>query len=64
LRELDVLLEPWFERHGAALSDTAMADFERFLDSNDMDIQDWLTGRSQPADPAFGDLIASLRSPD
>jgi len=64
LRELDILLEPWLERHGTNLSDAAMTDFERFLDSNDLDIQDWLTGRSEPADPAFANLIASLRSPD
>lgn len=64
LRELDILLEPWFDRYATNLSDAAMADFERFLDSNDLDIQDWLTGRSQPTDPAFGELIASLRRPD
>lgn len=60
MRELDVLLEPWFERHAAAMSAGELADFQRLLDANDMDLHAWITGRSVPADPAFAALIERI----
>ncbi|MEQ8233847.1 MAG: succinate dehydrogenase assembly factor 2 [Gammaproteobacteria bacterium] len=57
MRELDVLLEPWFDEHAAAMSATELALFERFLDSSDMDLYAWMTGRGRPADQGFAGLV-------
>lgn len=62
MRELDLLLEPWLARYGETLDSAALADFERFLDCPDMDLHDWLTGRSEPGDPLFADMIEQLRA--
>ncbi|MEX2479264.1 MAG: succinate dehydrogenase assembly factor 2 [Gammaproteobacteria bacterium] len=63
MRELDLLLEPWLARHGETMDTAALAEFERFLDCPDMDLHDWLTGRSEPGDPHFAELIAHIRAP-
>ena len=45
-----MLLEPWVERHAAGLDDAELSSFERFLDSSDMDLYAWFTGRGRPDD--------------
>ena len=62
MRELDLLLASYLERHGATFEADALTQFERLLECTDMDIQDWLTGRSEPPDGALRALIARIRT--
>ena len=50
MRELDVILEPWFDNHGTSLSADELDEFERLLEQSDMDLYVWLTGRARPQD--------------
>ncbi len=63
MRELDLVLESWLERNANDLSATELALFERFLDSSDMDLYAWVTGRSRPTDPDFAALVDRLGAP-
>lgn len=62
-----MLLEPWFEQHAAGLDETELAAFERFLDSSDMDLYTWFTGRSRPDDGVLAAwverILAASREP-
>ncbi len=60
MRELDVLLEPYFTRRNATMTPSDLQLFERFLDSSDMDLHAWLTRRSTPADAEFAALVNSI----
>lgn len=63
MRELDVLLEPWFDRHAATMDAAELDVLERFLDSSDMDLYAWMTGRSRPDEAAFAALVDHIRAP-
>ena len=60
MRELDLILESYLEQHTHDMSDSELRVFERFLDSSDMDLYEWVTGRSRPADTAFAAIVAQL----
>lgn len=45
-----MLLEPWVAQHAGGLDDAELSSFERFLDSSDMDLYAWFTGRGLPDD--------------
>lgn len=51
IREMDLILGPFADRHVAAMSSEEIDQFEALLDVPDQDIYDWLMGRSPvPAD--------------
>ena len=60
MRELDLILESYLEQHTDDMSDSELRVFERFLDSSDMDLYEWVTGRAQPGDTAFAAIVAQL----
>jgi antitoxin CptB len=61
IREMDLLLETFVEHHYPGLDDDQQQLFERFLEESDLDILAWITGRSEPADPAYGPIIERLQ---
>ena len=63
MKELDVLLERYFNRHHPTASPQDRAAFERLLDHEDPDIWLWIVGQAPP--PAeFEHVIAALRRHD
>ncbi len=60
MRELDVLLEPYFTQRNATMTPADLQLFERFLDSSDMDLHAWLTRRSTPAEAKFAALVNAI----
>lgn len=61
IREMDLLLETFVEHHYPGLDNDQQQLFERFLEESDMDILAWITGRSEPANPAYGQIIDRLQ---
>ena len=60
IREMDLILGPWFDREGAGLSEAELDHYEALLEENDQALYAWVSGRETP--PAeFTDLIARLR---
>ncbi|KAA9131959.1 succinate dehydrogenase assembly factor 2 family protein [Marinihelvus fidelis] len=60
MKELDVILEAFVLRESTALSDGAWPQFERFLQSEDDQLWDWLQGRDTPDEQAFRDILSAL----
>ncbi len=60
MRELDLLLDRWLSRHAAAGSDAELRVFAEFLDSTDMDLYDWITGRAVPSEKDFATIVNEL----
>lgn len=59
--ELDLLLQPYFEKHFQSLTPVQQATFVRFLESTDPDLYSWLLGYSEP--PAeFAELVQLIRT--
>jgi antitoxin CptB len=49
--ELDVLLGKFLEEAFLTSSEQEQAMFVQFIDNNDQDLFNWLTGKEVPADP-------------
>ena len=63
MKELDVLLERYYDRRYAGATAAERAAFERLLEQDDPEIWGWIMG--QGAVPAeFTDVIAALRRHD
>jgi len=60
MRELDVVLERWLDRHWADADARERADFERLLACEDDLLWRWLTGREQPDEPGLHDMVRRL----
>jgi len=60
IRELDLVFGRFLEQGLDALPADELDAFERLLDENDLDIYDWLLGRSLPPSEEFRRLIARL----
>ena len=58
-KESDLLLGPYAEKHLAAMSEADILEFEQFLEENDNDIWDWISGAIAPT--CYHDLIKKLR---
>lgn len=61
IKEMDLLLETFVQRDYPALNRDEQQVFERFLDESDLDILAWITGRSEPTDPAYEQIIHRLQ---
>jgi antitoxin CptB len=61
IREMDLLLETFVQRDYPALNREEQLVFERFLEESDLNILAWVTGRSEPDDPAYGQIINRLQ---
>lgn len=60
MRELDVLLIRWLDRHWADAQPEQRQAFETLLDQEDDLLWDWLTGRQQPEALIVRELLIAL----
>jgi antitoxin CptB len=61
LLELDRFFEPFFGRDLSACDETTITALERLLDCQDLELLDWLLGRSRPQDPQLAHALELLR---
>ena len=64
VREADLLIGGFFERHHAGWSDAEIAWFERLLEEQDVDIMAWALGSAVPPERYDGDLMLRLQKLD
>ncbi len=60
-KETDLILGPYAAARLATMDSAALDEFERFLNEEDNDIWDWVSGKSSPEDGSYSILIADLR---
>ena len=60
MKELDVLLEAFFEQQAESLLADDWPQLEEFLDQEDDVLFDWISGRNLPANPDMLNLIDTL----
>ncbi len=64
IKEVEILLQAFFERYYLTLTADRQALFERLLTCEDADLFEWLTHRSEPQDAQLkamvDDLLCSL----
>jgi antitoxin CptB len=60
-KETDLILGPFAKARLPEMDDAALDEFETFLEENDNDIWDWVSGKSFPADNKYDALIGLLR---
>ena len=63
MKELDVLLERYFQRHYETAAAEERDAFARLLEREDPEIWLWVVGQQDPPDE-FVDVIAALRRHD
>jgi len=61
MKELDLLLERFVERHHAALNAGQWPELEALLDSEDDILWDWLQNPSLPDAAGFRSLLERIR---
>jgi antitoxin CptB len=61
-KETDLVLGRFAQAALSGLEPPMIAVYERLLDENDVDIWDWLTGKSPPADAEYAPLLAMIKS--
>lgn len=61
LLELELLLVPFVLERYADLPAAAQRSYERLLERDDLDIYDWLQGRSRPDDESLDAIITLIR---
>lgn len=47
-KEMDLILGPYFDAHGAALDAPTLAAYESLLDEADQDLYQWVSGQAEP----------------
>lgn len=62
MRELDVLLRGFADRHVATLTDAEIAAFEAILELPDPTLHAYLVGSHAPADAAVAGLLERIRA--
>lgn len=60
-KELDLLIGRYALAKLPQMSEEELSRFETFLAVNDPELQEWLLAPQGEADPAFADLVASVR---
>jgi len=61
LLELDRFFEPFFSRDLSALDEATITALERLMECQDLEMLDWLLGRSKPQDPQLGHALDLVR---
>ena len=64
IREADLLIGGFFERHHAGWSDAEIDWFEQLLEEQDVDILAWAFGTAVPPEHYDGDLMLRLKNLD
>ena len=62
MKELDVVLNRWLDRHAESATPQELALFERLLETEDSELWPWVLGRSAPADAELKALVDELRA--
>lgn len=57
IKEVEVLLLPFFTKHYPNLNPTDQQLFERLLACHDVELFEWVTGRSKPEDKEIMRII-------
>ncbi len=61
MKELDDLLERYFDHHPASCDEALIAGLEQLLDCEDTQLLDWLLGRSLPQDLKLKEIVEKIR---
>lgn len=61
MKELDVVLTRYLEKHYSAASSTEQAQFRRLLQMPDPDLYNLLLGREQASDPELAGFLQLLQ---
>jgi antitoxin CptB len=64
IKEMDLILQRFLEQSYPSLSPQQMVLFDQILDESDLDIMDWILGRSKPAYSEYEVLIDLFRQLD
>ncbi len=62
MQEMDILLLRWLDQCWAEASPQQQASFESLLASEDDQLWDWLSGRTQPEQPELAELVERIRN--
>ncbi|MDD2870276.1 succinate dehydrogenase assembly factor 2 [Neomegalonema sp.] len=62
IREMDLILGPFVEKEGAALSLRELDALEALMEVPDLTLYDWFNGRTAPRPPHDGPLFARIRA--
>ncbi|MDX1694973.1 MAG: succinate dehydrogenase assembly factor 2 [Ketobacteraceae bacterium] len=57
IKEVEVLLAPFFERHFGGLSARDQDLFVALLEESDVDLFEWFTTRAKPQDPELRHIV-------
>ena len=60
MKELDLVLERWLERHYATASEAERQAFAEFLELPDPELARYLLGGERPEQPAFASIWTQL----
>ena len=61
IREADLLIGSYFDRHHEDWGEAEMAWFEDLLEEQDVDILAWAIGTAEPPERFAGDMMTKLR---
>ena len=61
IREMDILLQEFIERSYDNLNDEEKAWFEKLLDEPDLDILNWILGKSSPQSDELMHIVSIIR---
>ncbi|MDX1519857.1 MAG: succinate dehydrogenase assembly factor 2 [Gammaproteobacteria bacterium] len=61
IREMDLLFSEYVSEHLESLDDAEFRTLEKLLDEADLDIMNWIMGRSEPASPDYRPIIERMR---
>lgn len=62
IREMDILLQRFVEKEYDVLTDQQKNDFEYLLEQPDLEILDWIIGKSNPESEAMQHLVDRIRA--
>ncbi len=60
VREMDLILGPFVDLHGASLSEAELDALEALMETPDVQLYDWFNGRAQPEPPHDGPIFARI----
>ena len=61
IKEMDLILQRFLEQSYSSLSPQQQILFAQILDETDLDILDWILGRSEPENTEYNVLIEQFR---
>jgi antitoxin CptB len=61
IREMDILFREFIDEHYDQLSDDEKQGLSKLLDEADLDILDWIMGRSKPEDDTLISIVTRIR---